>query len=193
MRNLTALSPLVRLLLITSLLTAALLAVVCKHYYALSRATPIILETVPVDPRSLFQGDYVILTYSINQVDTKLFGDNHPMYKLGAGDAFYLILTQQGNIWQAHSASLTRPPPQAGQIAILGKATETVTSDTRAVSARYGIESFFVPEGEGRWIERLPPDQQYRLRVEVKVTPQGQVYATQLLLDGQPLFAAPRP
>ncbi len=42
-----------------------LLAMIGVKEYTLRTGTTVVLQTVPVDPRSLLQGDYVILQYKI--------------------------------------------------------------------------------------------------------------------------------
>ena len=45
--------------------------------------TEVILATLPVDPRSLFQGDYVVLNYSISRLDaTQMEGSPSPLRNL---------------------------------------------------------------------------------------------------------------
>jgi uncharacterized membrane-anchored protein len=56
---------------------------------------------------------------------------------------------------------------------------------------RFGIESYFVPEGEGRRLEKLRNDN--RLQVAARVTPDGEAAIAGLIIDGtlryeEPLF-----
>jgi uncharacterized membrane-anchored protein len=48
-----------RIVILIALQTTALLGMVGIKQYTLSTGTPIVLKTEPIDPRSLFQGDYV--------------------------------------------------------------------------------------------------------------------------------------
>ena len=58
-----------KLVLVVLLQTVALVTMVGMKQYTLNTGTPILLETEPVDPRSLFSGDYVRLNYKISRLD----------------------------------------------------------------------------------------------------------------------------
>jgi uncharacterized membrane-anchored protein len=58
----------------------------------------------------------------------------------------------------------------------------------RAVRVKYGLESYFVPEGEGRKIETTD---KARLEVVAAVTASGQSAIKRLLIDGQPVYDEP--
>jgi hypothetical protein len=53
----------------------------------------------------------------------------------------------------------------------------------------YGIERFFVPEGEGRELEKARDKQ--RITVVVAVTSAGRAAIKRLLLDGKPVYDEP--
>jgi len=59
---------------------------------------------------------------------------------------------------------------------------------TRAVSVRYGLESYFVPQGEGRKIELTP---MALLEVVAAIAPSGQAAIKRLLIDGKPVYDEP--
>ena len=48
--------------------------------YPLWIGKPVILEIVPVDPRSLFRGNYVHLDYSIARLDSEVIPDELRLY-----------------------------------------------------------------------------------------------------------------
>ena len=52
-----------------ALLSVALLALVQQRASILKSGTEVRLRTVPVDPRDLFRGDYVVFSYEIGTVD----------------------------------------------------------------------------------------------------------------------------
>jgi uncharacterized membrane-anchored protein len=53
---------------------------------------------------------------------------------------------------------------------------------------RYGLESYFVPQGEGKNIEAT---EKARLEVVAAVTPSGQSAIKRLLIDGKPVYDEP--
>jgi uncharacterized membrane-anchored protein len=59
---------------------------------------------------------------------------------------------------------------------------------TRAVAVRYGLESYFVPQGEGKKIEQIPRG---RLEVVASVAASGQAAIKRLLIDGSPVYDEP--
>jgi len=59
---------------------------------------------------------------------------------------------------------------------------------SRAVGVRYGLESYFVPEGEGKKLE-LPDKGQ--LEIVAAVAPSGQSAIKRLLIDGKPVYDEP--
>ena len=44
-----------------------LIGVISQREYSLRHGTEVVLQTRPLDPRSLFQGDYAILAYEISR------------------------------------------------------------------------------------------------------------------------------
>jgi uncharacterized membrane-anchored protein len=58
----------------------------------------------------------------------------------------------------------------------------------RAVDVRYGLERYFVPEGEGKKIETT---EKARLEVVAAVAASGQAAIKRLLIDGQPVYDEP--
>ena len=58
----------------------------------------------------------------------------------------------------------------------------------RAVGVRYGLESYFVPQGEGKKIELM---EKARLEVVAAVAPSGQAAIKRLLIDGVPVYDEP--
>ncbi|MEN8195578.1 MAG: GDYXXLXY domain-containing protein, partial [Pseudomonadota bacterium] len=65
------------LVLVVVLQTAALVGMVAVKHRTLIAGRPILLETEPIDPRSLFRGDYVRLNYAIGSLDyADVEGDN---------------------------------------------------------------------------------------------------------------------
>lgn len=105
----------------------------------------ILLQTVPVDPREMFRGDYVALRYHISQLDQLTWQDS--AYK--KGDRVYVALRRQGRFWEAESVS--KSPPKEGVLFLRGRVSQAAVDK---ISMEYGIESYFVPEGKGSELER---------------------------------------
>ena len=56
------------LLLVVGLQAAWMIGMVVRQETVLASGRTILLETVPVDPRDLLRGDYVLLRYKISDV-----------------------------------------------------------------------------------------------------------------------------
>lgn len=163
-----------RIGLILLLQTLALLAMVALKQWTLSTGREVLLETRPIDPRSLFRGDYVSLSYGIGQLRTpELEGDD----QFAGQQEIFVVLAKGEKYWQAVSLHREMPEVPADRIVIRGRVQfiqEGVfhPDSGQRVSGRelrvlYGIESYFVPEGEGRALERSQPDEKPDILVAV--------------------------
>jgi uncharacterized membrane-anchored protein len=57
------------------------------------------------------------------------------------------------------------------------------------LALKYGIERYFVPEGEGRAIEKA--NREGKVAVVAAVTKAGRAAIKRLLIDGQPVYDEP--
>ncbi len=156
------------------------------------------LEVVPVDPRDLFRGDYVVLTYRIGTVDFPKDAMSSPFTR--GQQVFVTLRPDANNKSQAVAISAERPAISGADIVISGVVSspstcplnETGARDcklgSRAVGVRYGLESYFVPEGEGKKVELTP---KALLEVVAAVAPSGQAAIKRLLIDGKPVYDEP--
>ena len=99
----------------------------------LRNGTEVTLRTVPIDPRSIFRGDYVILGYEA--------GEGLPMSDT-YGQPVYVVLEKIGDVYERVRFSDTKPELSAGQICLLGR-----TEYQRATFP--DIAQYFVQEGTG--------------------------------------------
>lgn len=188
---------LLRLLLVPVILTAALVAMIAQRMDLLNTGTEIELRTNPVDPRSLFRGDYVILTYPISLIENLDFPGDHDFKK---GDKIYVTLTSTGGEWVAIAAHKTLPGVGGENVVIAGRVqysnnlqcdelppmSDRKCTDTERISVKYGIESFFVPEGAGRPIEHQRNEG--KVSVTVAISADGKAGLKSLLVDGETVY-----
>lgn len=148
-----------------------LVAMMVTHLMTLLTGETILLHVVPVDPRDLFRGDYVILSYEFSRLPSGgVQGENlSELY----GQTVYatLVPDEDGKHWRMGEFSLTKP--SSGKF-LRGK----VTSWGRV---EYGIESFFVQEGTGRAYEQAARSR--KLSVEVVVDNSGRGVLKRLVID----------
>ncbi len=155
-----------------------LLAMIGVKEATLQTGTTVTLQTVPVDPRSLFQGDYAILRYEIGEAGE---GDSPPWDAyipggLDVGQEVYVTLRDDGEVWVADGYGLERA--EAGPVAIRGRLTADGWLD-------FGIDTFFVPEGTGWAIEQAED-----VKVRAAVDAEGDAVIKGVLVDGQPFEPA---
>jgi uncharacterized membrane-anchored protein len=142
--------------------------------FTLQTGEEVILKTRPVDPRDLFRGDYVILSYQISSVDLGSYGLSSE--DIGLGDTLHVALDRDSEGFGIISGVSER---SFETLSIRGKVVD-ISSET--VELEYGIESYFVPEGQGYQIERQLSDS---LSVAVVVDDFGNAVINSLLIDGE--------
>jgi len=186
-----------RYILAALVLCGLILATVVQRAGILRSGQEARLEVVPVDPRDLFRGDYVVLDYRIGTVDMP----KDVTTPFTRGQQVFVTLRPDGsNKSKAVAISAERPAVSGTDIVISGvvafpstcQLNEAGVSDCklgrRAVGVRYGLESYFVPEGEGKKIELTP---KALLEVVAAVAPSGQAAIKRLLIDGKPVYDEP--
>ena len=116
----------------------------------------VLLRVVPVDPRDLLRGDYVILSYDVSRPPN--------VQGLDAGMTVYVGLApeEDGRHFIASGTVTPGPPPPGlflkGTVASYGRVT-------------YGIESYYVQEGRGHDYDEAARAR--KLSAEVAIAPDG--------------------
>lgn len=125
----------------------------------------VLLKVEPIDPRDLLRGDYVRLGYEIRDIPVKLV-TNAPAGEFVAeeGPIFVRLGRDPDGYWRPRSAVLGDAPAgdaPAGEVDIKGTTSNAwQLGPDGSFSVDYGIDRYYVPEGEGRAIEtdmRLRP------------------------------------
>ena len=121
----------------------------------------VLLKVEPVDPRDLLRGDYVRLGYEIGSVPRSLFANPPADISKAAGQpAFVRIAKQSDGFWRAIGATVGEPiatPAAPDQVDIRGSLTGYEAPGPDAAMrlfVDYGIDRFYLPEGEGLAIEK---------------------------------------
>lgn len=179
-------------------------AMVWDRVSLLRSPTVVTLETAPIDPRDLFRGHYVILSYAISSLPLgELDGDDD----FESGSPIYVELKPEGDVSRAVAAWREHREPAPGNAIIRGRVNYVVQDmavtdmpgdeegrripcpDCGNAFVSYGIESYFVPEGEGRELE--DSRNAGRLTIDVAVGRGGTPAIKQLRLDGEPVYEEP--
>jgi uncharacterized membrane-anchored protein len=147
----------------------------------------VLLKVEPVDPRDLLRGDYVVLTYEIRNIPVKLV-ENAPAaeFVTEEGPMFVRLGKDADGYWRARSASLGAPSAKAatpGEVDIRGAVTGGWTlGPDGSFSVNYGIDRYYVPEGEGRAIETDMRERPFGILAAVGSDGTPQIKA---LMDGE--------
>ena len=149
---------------------AGLLAFTGVREAALARGREVVLQTVPVDPRSLLQGDYAILDYEIARLPGHLA--DTPVGEV-VGQVVYVGLREHRDVWYANGYFFYEVPSRV-DLYIRGVIDGPDHLD-------FAISTFFVPEGTGGTIERADD-----VKVVAVLDRNGRAVIKQLLVDGQP-------
>lgn len=131
-----------------------LLGVFGKAFYPLVIGEEIKFKVLPVDPRDIFRGNYVDLTYSFNSLNlATLPNDIKKTDQYRYGDRFYIELAKQGEFYQA--AGVWQHPPENK------KFMEVIFQDSysydtlNSMNVKAGIESYFTEAENALKIERM--------------------------------------
>jgi uncharacterized membrane-anchored protein len=158
----------------------------------LANGREVVLDVIPVDPRSLFRGDYVVLGYDISRF--KLPPGSKPPER---NDPFYITLRKgDGDAWQAVAGAIEEPAMvRPDEVVIKGRvdyATQPPQDQPQepvVVNLHYGIESFFVPEGTGRELENMVGEK--KISAVIAVDRGGQAAIKSLMSEGKRVYDEP--
>src|SRR5690349_14892887 len=138
----------------------ALLAVmVFDRIQILRDGTEVILQTRPIDPRDLLRGDYVTLSYDISQLPAGPLKDQPAESRNPV--VFVKLAPNRDGIYEAISVHAAPVTVQSPDVLIRGRAAYGASCGSRQLlfcdklNIRYSLESYFVPEGEGKKLEQV--------------------------------------
>ncbi len=174
--------------------TAVLGSMIWDRVTLLKTGREVVVDVVPVDPRSLFRGDYVILNYAISQIDL-----NDVEGEPKRGDVVYVTLEKpsDGNAW-APVAAVKEKQVQNAKHQVVVRATVTGRSSrqieetkerVKTLRLKYGAERYFVEEGKGKVIEKQITDK--KIQVVWAVNASGTAAVKALMVDGVRVYDEP--
>jgi len=164
------------LLLAVGLQIVVLLAMIAGRSEPLVRGQTVLLRVAPINPRDLFRGDYVILSYRFNRIPSSgiegLPRYTYPSKELQGRTVYVsLVPERDGKHWRAERFTAERP---AGGTFLRG-------TIGRGNQIHFGIESYYVQEGTGLKYEQAVRDG--RLYAKVAVSPSGQAVLRGLQIE----------
>jgi uncharacterized membrane-anchored protein len=154
----------------------------------------ITLKIEPVDPNDLLRGDYVSLFYEISRISvsdvTNLPGEEY----LSTDGTLYVRLRKGSDgYWHLASATLDAPlasaagPEEVDIKGAVGRGSDL--GKGASLYPDYGIERFYLPEGEGMDIQQDMRARAFEIRIAVASDGTAQIKA--LLDGGKPLYEEP--
>lgn len=154
----------------------------------------VLLKVEPVDPRDLLRGDYVSLNNNISRIPVKLIA-NVPQGAFSTDDGSITVRLKKGadGYWQPTAAWFGNAPAPAGadeaDIAGHVAAGWDLRSPDTTIAPDYGINRFYVPEGEGMAIQDDMRVRPFGIKLALAADGTAQIKA---LMDGdKTLFEEP--
>lgn len=183
--------PLVAAIVAAALQTAVLGYMVESRASILRSGADIKLKTLPVDPRDLLRGDYVILSYPISTISKSIITGEVPTNSERARMSVRLKPGTDG-LWTATEASFGDLSAADGSVVLRTQPFDYyagVDGLPETLFVNYGIERYYVPEGEGKVLEDAR--NQEELEVEARVSKDGTPQIARLVLRGEPIYDEP--
>jgi uncharacterized membrane-anchored protein len=160
-------------------------AMVWERIQLLTHGREVVLPIIPVDPRSLFRGDYVQLSYDVSRVTGRLLDGALPR-----GATVYVSVARgPDGAWTPIKATPIHDGAGRADVIVLKGRVEAGGSDGHDALVRYGIESYFVREGKGRELEALARDK--KLAAVIAVDARGKAAIKGLMIDGKLAYEEP--
>jgi uncharacterized membrane-anchored protein len=137
----------------------------------------VLVRVVPVDPRDLFRGDYVILSYDFSRLPPQgvegLSEIERGKRSKTEGRTVYVPLVPDTNKthWRAEKVTVVKPEAGPFLKGLMGPYG----------SLKFGIEAYYVQEGTGRHYEEAIRDR--KLTAELAVTSSGQAALKALRIE----------
>ena len=171
--------------------SGVMLAGVQQRISILRSGSEVVLRTLPVDPRDLMRGDYVILSYDISRLPAHMIS-GQPKRKSGLNYIYVVLAKQADGLWEAKRAQFDVPDAlKDGEIFLRGEveAPFQLFDSYSILPVVYGIERYYVPEGEGLAVENAQRDS--NVDIVLSVNEKGVAAIRALRIDGKQVFDEP--
>ncbi|SCB26250.1 GDYXXLXY domain-containing protein [Rhizobium lusitanum] len=182
-------------IIVAALQTAVLGYMVGERAWGLRSGVEVILKTAPVDPRDLLRGDYVTLNYDISRVPVSTLVGGPPKESLNNQVLSVRLKKQDDGYWGIVESSFATLDAKTDTVVLKSLPFDYVSygdlADTSqaTIAVTYGIERYYVPEGQGHDIENARNDS--RVAIAARVSSDGAAHIRSLLLDGKSVYEEP--
>jgi uncharacterized membrane-anchored protein len=184
------------LALVALMQTAVLAYGVYARDQLLKNGREVVMQVTPVDPRDIFRGDYVILGFPMSPITYSIAKDGVLPLGLAQGAPVFVTMSAgPENTWTVAKVSDSYPKDSpAADVVFKGRVERIdggVDAQTKLITARFGVESYFVPEGTGKVLEQQVRDD--KIQAILAVGPDGTAATKGLIVGGErridpPLF-----
>jgi len=108
------------------------------------------ISTIPVDPRSMFRGNYARLRYDISQLDTHHFPESD---ELRNGEVVYIVLKPSTTGLYEFSKGVLKKPDSG--VFLRGRIENRhYEKKVKSFRIKYGIEAYFAPKEKALALEK---------------------------------------
>jgi uncharacterized membrane-anchored protein len=155
----------------------------------LQSGTEVLLKTAPVDPRDLLRGDYVTLNYDISRVPVSTLTGGMPK-EAGEKRLQVRLQKQPDGFWTIAESSFDTLPPKPDTVVIESLPFNYYPLEAdQSFQVDYGMERFYVPEGQGHDLETARTSG--RVSVAARVSDDGEAQIRTLMIDDKPVYEEP--
>lgn len=175
--------------ILTALLqTGFLFASVENRADTLRNGKEITVATSRVDPRDLLRGDYVIVGYDFSMINGSIIEGKNTV---GNHNIYVVLKQDKDGLWKVSRASFKYLDNlNEDEVQLLGHSDYGLDDvANQNVSLRFGIERYYVPEGEGLALEGDIADD--KITAVLAVTDMGKVQIKGMKLDGKMIYSEP--
>ena len=180
---------LISAIIVAGLQTVILGTIIQSRASILNNGAEVLLKTAPVDPRDFLRGDYVVLNYDISSVPVQTVSGGIPA-EPGERTLWVRLKKQEDGFWTVIESSFHELSPQPETVILRSQPFYSgglAAGDS--IRVEYGIERYYVPEGEGKPIDEARNDG--NVAISVRVSPDGSPQIRSLLVDGKPVYDEP--
>jgi len=180
---------LVAAILVAGLQTLILGYIIQSRASILASGTEVLLKTAPVDPRDFLRGDYVVLNYDISSVPVSTVTGGIPA-EAGEQTLWVRLRRQPDGFWGIVESSFAELPAASDTVVLRSLPFYSYGPGSgETIRVEYGIERYYVPEGEGKPLEEARNEGV--VSIAASVSSSGAAQIRSLVVDGKPAYEEP--
>ena len=180
---------LVAAILVAGLQTLILGYIIQSRASILASGTEVLLKTAPVDPRDFLRGDYVVLNYDISSVPVSTVTCGIPA-EAGEQTLWVRLKRQPDGFWGIVESSFAKLPAASDTVVLRSLPFYSYGPGSgETIRVEYGIERYYVPEGEGKPLEEARNEGV--VSIAASVSSSGAAQIRSLVVDGKPAYEEP--